>query len=150
MWLKIDSQPQCEANRVPLKILVCHSRASCYVRTRHGSDLPLCTVLPQRLFSLLYPSHGNEHPLDPRTGGRFGRLTNQGPLTEEKPKLDNARNLKGFYHIDPDGMEFKDTMKNARKKLEVHMESATLCKLRNTSVNSSLTAPKDQQEKTRD
>ena len=37
--------------------------------------------------------------------------------TIEKPKLDNARRLRGIYYIDPDYMEFKDTMKSARKKI---------------------------------
>ena len=35
----------------------------------------------------------------------------------EKPKLDNARKLRGFYFIDLDDDEFKRTMKNARRKL---------------------------------
>ena len=34
----------------------------------------------------------------------------------EKPKVDNARKLRGIYYIDPDVLEFKDTMNNARKK----------------------------------
>ena len=32
----------------------------------------------------------------------------------EKPKLDNARRLRGIYFIDPKDMDFKDIMKNAR------------------------------------
>ena len=35
----------------------------------------------------------------------------------EKPKLDNARKLRGIYFIDLDDMEFKDTLQNARKKV---------------------------------
>ena len=42
----------------------------------------------------------------------------------EKSKLDKARKLGGIDYVDPGDMEFKDTMKNSRKKLEVHMESA--------------------------
>ena len=42
----------------------------------------------------------------------------------EKPKLDNARKLRGVYYIDPDDMEFTDTMKNARKVLKMPLESA--------------------------
>ena len=34
--------------------------------------------------------------------------------TFEKPKLDNARRLRGIYFIDPEDGEFKDIMKNAR------------------------------------
>ena len=29
----------------------------------------------------------------------------------KKPKLDNARKLKDIYYIDPDDVEFKDTMR---------------------------------------
>ena len=36
-----------------------------------------------------------------------------------KPKLDNARKLRGIHFIDLDDGEFKDIMKNARRKLEV-------------------------------
>ena len=32
----------------------------------------------------------------------------------EKPKLDNARKLRGVFDIDPDDMEFKDFMKKSR------------------------------------
>ena len=38
--------------------------------------------------------------------------------TIEKPKLKNARRLRGIFFIDPDDEEFKHIMKNARKKLE--------------------------------
>ena len=46
----------------------------------------------------------------------------------EKPKLDNARKLRGIYYIDPDDGEFKDIMKNARRKLEVPKPAAMLAK----------------------
>ena len=45
----------------------------------------------------------------------------------EKPKLDNARKLRGIYFIDPADGEFKDTMKSARRKLE--MPGAMPCKI---------------------
>ena len=48
--------------------------------------------------------------------------------TIEKPKLDNAGKLRGIYFIDPDDEEFKDITKNARRKLEVPMPAALLCK----------------------
>ena len=53
----------------------------------------------------------------------------------EKPKLDNARKLKEIYFVDPDGMEFKDTMKNVRDKLNVSLETAVPCKLRSASLS---------------
>ena len=46
----------------------------------------------------------------------------------EKPKLDNARRLRGIYFIDPGDEEFKDIMKNARGKLEIPMPAAMPCK----------------------
>ena len=36
----------------------------------------------------------------------------------EKPKLDDARRLRGIYFIDSENKEFKDIMMNARRKLE--------------------------------
>ena len=47
----------------------------------------------------------------------------------EKPKLDNARTLRGIYFIDPEDEEYKEPIKDARKKLEVPMEAATHCKM---------------------
>ena len=49
----------------------------------------------------------------------------------EKPKLDKARKLRGIYFIDPEGIEFKETMKNARKKVELPVEAAMPCEVRN-------------------
>ena len=46
----------------------------------------------------------------------------------EKPKLDNARLLRGIYFIEPDDEEFKPAMKAARRKLEVPMPAAMPCK----------------------
>ena len=50
--------------------------------------------------------------------------------TMEKPKLDNARRLRGICFIDPeDGeREKKEAIKTARKKLEILMEAAMACK----------------------
>ena len=46
----------------------------------------------------------------------------------EKPKLDNARRLRGIYFNDPDDEEFTDIMMNARRKLEIPMPAAMPCK----------------------
>ena len=51
----------------------------------------------------------------------------------EKPKLDNARRMRGIYFIDPADAQFKETIKKkkkARRKLEVPMPAAMLCKIR--------------------
>ena len=42
----------------------------------------------------------------------------------ETPKLDNARQLRGIFFIEPNDEEFKLTMKAARRKLEVPMPAA--------------------------
>ena len=47
----------------------------------------------------------------------------------EKPKFDNARRLRGIHFFVPDDEEFKDIMKNARRKLEIPMAAAMLGKL---------------------
>ena len=47
----------------------------------------------------------------------------------EKPKLDNARKLRGIFFIDLDDEEFKRMMKNARKKLEFPIPAAMPCRL---------------------
>ena len=47
----------------------------------------------------------------------------------EKPKLDNARQLRGICFIEPNDEEFKLTMKAARRKLEVPMPAAMPCKI---------------------
>ena len=47
----------------------------------------------------------------------------------EKPKFDNARQLKGIFFIEPNDEEFKLTMKAARRKLEVPMPAAMHCKI---------------------
>ena len=45
---------------------------------------------------------------------RFGRNRNG----QERPKLDNARKMEGIYCIDLDDEEYKELLKNARRKLE--------------------------------
>ena len=49
--------------------------------------------------------------------------------TIEKPKLDNARQLREIFFIEPNDEEFKLTMKAARRKLEVPMPAAMPCKI---------------------
>ena len=65
--------------------------------------------------------------------GRNAKLKEKHKWSDEEPKFDNARRLRGVYFIDPEDKEFKETIKNARKKLETPMAPAMLCK---TSKNS--------------
>ena len=53
-----------------------------------------------------------------RKFGRNAKLKEKHKWSDEKPKLDNARRLRGIYFIDPEDKEVKETIKNARKKLE--------------------------------
>ena len=52
------------------------------------------------------------------TLGRNAKLKERQKWSPEKPQLDNARKLREIYFIDPEDKEFKETIKNARKKLE--------------------------------
>ena len=60
---------------------------------------------------------------------RNANLREKQKLAIEKPKLDNAGRLRGIYFIDPEDKEFKETIKNARKKLETPMAPAMPCKI---------------------
>ena len=48
--------------------------------------------------------------------------------SNEKIHLENARKLRGIYFIDPEDEEFKETIKNARKKMETSIAPAMPCK----------------------
>ena len=46
------------------------------------------------------------------------KLKEKQKWSEEKIHLDSARKLRGIYFIDPEDQEFKETIQNAREKLE--------------------------------
>ena len=50
--------------------------------------------------------------------GKHAKLKEKQKWSNEKLHLENARKLRGIYFIDPEDKEFKETIKNARKKLE--------------------------------
>ena len=60
--------------------------------------------------------------------GKNAKLKETQKWFNEKPKLDNATRLRGIYFIDPEDKEFKETIRNARKKLETPMAQAMPCK----------------------
>ena len=60
--------------------------------------------------------------------GRNAKLKERQKWSHEKLHLDNARRLRGIYFVDPEDKEFKETIKNARKKLETPMALAMPCK----------------------
>ena len=61
--------------------------------------------------------------------GKNAKLKEKQKWSEEKIHLDNARKLRGIYFIDPEDKDFKETIKNARKKLETSVAPAMPCKI---------------------
>ena len=59
--------------------------------------------------------------------GKHAKLKEKQKWSNEKIHLDNARKLRGIYFIDPEDKEFKETIKNARKKLETSVAPAMPC-----------------------
>ena len=60
--------------------------------------------------------------------GGNAKLKERHKWSNEKPKLDHVRRLRGIYFIDPEDKEFKETIKNAPKKWETPMAPAMPCK----------------------
>ena len=60
--------------------------------------------------------------------GKNAKLKEKQKWSNEKIHLENARKLRGIFFIDPEDTEFKETIKNARKKLETSVAPAMLCK----------------------
>ena len=61
--------------------------------------------------------------------GKHAKLKEKHKWSHEKLHLDNARKLRGIYFIDPEDKEFKETIENARKKLETSVAPAMPCKI---------------------
>ena len=61
--------------------------------------------------------------------GKHTKLKEKQKWSDEKLHLENARKLLGIYFIDPEHTEFKETIKNARKKLETSVAPAMSCKI---------------------
>ena len=60
--------------------------------------------------------------------GKAAQKKDKQEWANEKPKLDNARRLRGIYLIPPEDGEYRETINNAKRKLEVPVEAAMLCK----------------------
>ena len=73
--------------------------------------------------------------------GRYAKLKEKHKWSNEQPKLDNARRLRGIYFIDPKDKEFRETIKNARKKLETPVAPAMPCCLARQARNASMGRP---------
>ena len=61
--------------------------------------------------------------------GKHAKLKEKQKWSNEKFHLEHARKLRGIYFIDPEDTECKETIKNARKKLETSVAPAMLCKI---------------------
>ena len=61
--------------------------------------------------------------------GKHAKLKEKQKWSDEKLHLENARKLRGIYFIDAEDTEFKETIKNARKKLETSVALAMPCKI---------------------
>ena len=56
------------------------------------------------------------------------KLREKHKWSDEQPKLDNARRLQRICFIETEDMEFKEIIKNARRKMETPMAPAMPCK----------------------
>ena len=54
--------------------------------------------------------------------GKHAKLKEKQKLSHEKPKLDNARKLRGIYFIDHEDKEFKETIKNMEEEFQLKVE----------------------------
>ena len=61
--------------------------------------------------------------------GKNAKLKEKQEWSHEKLHLQNARKLRGIYFIDPEDKESKETIKNAREKLETPVALAMLGKI---------------------
>ena len=61
--------------------------------------------------------------------GKHAKLKQKQKWSNEKFHLENARKFRGIYFIDPEDTQFKETIKNARKKLETSVAPAMPCKI---------------------
>ena len=65
--------------------------------------------------------------------GKHAKLKEKQKWSSEKFLLENARKMRRIYFIDFEDKEFKETIKNARKKLETSVALAVPCKIMKNS-----------------
>ena len=86
-------------------------------------------VVRERLTKIQTTSHPDH--MWPVARIRIGKAAQRREKQEwaiEKPKLEHTRKLRGIYSIHPSDEEYKDTIKNARRKLETPKAAAMPCK----------------------
>ena len=67
--------------------------------------------------------------------GKHAKLKEKQKWSNEKIHLENARELRGIYFIDPEDTEFKETIKNTRKNLETPIAPVMPCKIMKSNEN---------------
>ena len=100
---------------------------------------PLAGLLWERQFEKILLNYGwekvsNSDSLHPwpelwKSMGKHAKLKEKQKWSNEKLHLENARKLRGIYFIDPEDKELKETIKNARKKLETPVALDMPCKI---------------------
>ena len=61
--------------------------------------------------------------------GKHAKLKEKQKWSNENFHFENERKLRGIYFIDPEDKELKETIKNARKKLESSVVLVMPCKI---------------------
>ena len=82
-----------------------------------------------------------------RSMSRNSKVKEKRNWASERPKLENARKLRGIYFIDPEDKEFAEIIKNARKKLEVQTAPAMPCKRTNSKHGATISKNDDHKSK---
>ena len=67
--------------------------------------------------------------------GENAKLKEKQKWSNEKLHLENARTLRGIYFIDTEDKEFKEIIKDDRKKLETSVAPAMPCKISKNNQN---------------
>ena len=76
---------------------------------------------------MIFAVQGETDKVWPEVWTKIGKSAQEREKQEwanEKPKLNNARQLRGIHFIGPEDKDHKETIKNARRKLEVPMDAA--------------------------
>ena len=105
--------------------LVDDERAPCNVPRQSGSMTPMPSPHKMKCLTSEHGCKTDKRNLygRPLAGllwerRRNAKLKEKHKWSDEQPQLDNARRLRGIYFIDPEDKEFRETIQNARKKLE--------------------------------
>ena len=81
-----------------------------------------------------------QHPGLTSCGQRYGK-TCQKQWAIEKPKIDNARRLRGIFFIDPADSEFKETIKKRAEKVGSSDASSNALQDQEKNVQGNLSQP---------